>query len=140
MTMTLDYKKLWEDGGYDKDNLLENSIAFILKKAKAEGLPEGLAEIAINEVFMEVAAGRQFSVDKCPCGCGIDKSGTAITHEMLARIYSLNRHMKIMKIDLLERRMNSAILGHIKRENNEYLKQNMRPGKIKRALFWFFKG
>ena len=139
MTMTLNYKKLWEDGGYGEDNFLENTIAFILKKAKAEALPEGLAEIAINEVFMEVAGGRQFSLDKCPCGCGIDKSGTAITHEMLARIYSINRHLNIMRTDLLERRMNSSILGHIHRENEDYVQQNLGPGKIKRAFSWFFK-
>lgn len=127
MTIMLDYEKLWTSGGYGKDNPLENTVAYIRKKAVEIGATEEIADLIINEVMVELAAGKQYPLDKCPCGCGIDKSGTAITHEMLGRLYSVNRTLQIQKKDLIERRHNAAILGHIKRENEEYLAEKLKP-------------
>ena len=89
----MDYKQLWNHGGYGKDNPLVKTIAFIQKKATEFGTP-GLANLAINRIFIEVANGKQYPLDKCPCGCGIDKSGTAITHAMLTELIRLNNKTK----------------------------------------------
>ena len=95
-----------------------------------------IAEFVVTEVMIEVAEGRQFSLIKCPCGCGIDKSGTAITHEMLARLHKIDRAIKLQTADLLERRLNAQIAGHISEENKKYTDEMMRPGILKRI----FKG
>lgn len=124
MSMMIQYQELWDKGGYGKDNPLENTIAFINKQAETLNYPLEVAEVVIHEVMMEVAAGKQFPLDKCPCGCGIDKSGTAITHEMLSRLKSLGRAVVLQQKDLLERRLNAAIVNHMQRENEQYIEKN----------------
>lgn len=135
MAMMIEYQKLWDDGGYGKDNPLENTVAYIKKKCETLNYPIEVAEVVINEVMMEVASGKKYPLDKCPCGCGIDKSGTAITHEMEARLKQLGRAVVLQQKDLLERRLNAAIAGHMQRENADYVDKNM-TGKWKRFKRW----
>lgn len=134
MSMIIDYKKLWEDGGYAKDNLLENTIAVVIKESKKVGLPQEAAEVIINEFFMGLASGDKYSTEKCRCGCGIDKSGTDATHEMFSRVHAFNYVIKKQLSDLLESRVNANIAGHMKRENEQYIKDNTKPGIIKRII------
>lgn len=91
MSQTLDYRKIWNDGGYGKDNLLENSLAYVKRCANQVGISKQVAEQIVYEVFLEMKNGRKFSLDKCSCGCGIDKSGTDVTHYMAARILEAAR-------------------------------------------------
>lgn len=133
MSMMLQFKDLWDGEGYGKDNPLENTIAYLNKVARKLGIDEDTVEIVVSEIMAEVAAGRKFPLDKCPCGCGIDKSGTAITHEMRDRLRMLDKNIKAYKIDLLQRRLNAAIEAHMSRENQQYIEQNMKPSAWKRA-------
>lgn len=124
------YKKLWHDEGYIKDNPLENSINYVKAYARKVLTPKDvdflikkypnlkdladiivgsttvadeIADIAIAKVFAEVEIGRKFSLTKCPCGCGIDKSGTAITHEMIKQVDIINDEIKEHQLDLHEK-------------------------------------
>lgn len=127
MAMILDYKQLWDAGGYGKDNPLENTVSFIRKRSGEIGAPVEAADLVIQEIMTEVASGKTWPTDKCPCGCGIDKSGTAITHEMLNRLYLLGKDLKIQQTEFLQDRHNTAILGHIQRENEAFTSENMAP-------------
>lgn len=128
----LNYERLWAAGGYYKDNPLENTIGFILKKARQLEVPRELAETVINEVFAEVEAGKQFPLDKCPCGCGIDKSGTAITHEMLKKLFSLNREFKVQEVKDIQNR-------HIEKLRQFEELKVQKKGRIKRAIKSIFR-
>ena len=136
MSMLIQYKQLWRQGGYGRDNPFSNTVAFLYKRADEMTLPREAVDLILAEVFEEVANGRKFPILKCPCGCGIDKSGTAITHEMLARLTLLNWTAKNYQTELIERRWNLAISEHIKEENAKYLAEALKPSKVKRAWLW----
>ena len=145
MTMLANYTKLWAEGGYSIDNLLKNTLRYLKVEADKRRIPEEVMVLAVSEIFLEVARGKQYPLDKCPCGCGIDKSGTAITHAMLARMLSIEQKSlrKIQK--RIEDRSNRAILSHIKRLNEAYISKQLTPGPVRRifqaitrGLKWFF--
>jgi len=139
MTIIMDYTKLWIGGGYVKDNPLENSLKYIEFEAEKRHISKEIMELAITEIFLKCAQGHQYPLDECPCGCGIDKSGTAITHAILARMLEIenNRVNKFGK--LLEARSNKAIISHIEMENRKYMTGKLKPSNwFVRGLKWFF--
>ena len=107
--MSLDYQKLWKKGGYGEDNPLENTLSFIFNKAEELKLPKGSAEVAINEVFTGLDKGMEFSLNKCHCGCGIDKSGTDITHAMLDNLIIVGAEIKKRQGLILEKRLQASL-------------------------------
>ena len=130
MTMLVDYDKLWQDGGYGRDNKLDATIQYLLRLAAKQSIPQEVVELAIREVFLEVASGKKYPLDKCPCGCGIDASGTAITHAMRDRMLEVNRNRVIYLSSLYGARSNAAILAHITQDNAVYLAKNgPRPSR-----------
>jgi len=133
MTVLVNYDKLWIGGGYAKENSLENSLRYLEAEANKRRIPKEVMDLAVSEIFLEVARGKQYPLDKCPCGCGIDKSGTAITHAMLARMLSIEQKTLQELKKRIEERSNTAILRHIERLNEAYVSQNLRPNPIVRA-------
>jgi hypothetical protein len=141
----LDFEKLWKDGGYGKDNHLPNALRYLEVQAKKRLIPKEIMELAIMECFLKVAMGKPYSVKKCPCGCGIDKSGTAFVHAMLARMLAMEaERVKAFKVSL-EKRFNGAIQNYMKEENKKYTDSQLKVSWIIRAgrgivsgLKWFF--
>jgi len=127
--MLIDSKRLWDDNGYGEDNPFGNTVTFLIKEAANKEISSCVTETVIAEVLLEVANGKTFSKTKCPCGCGIDKSGTAITHEMLKRIFLLGDKVKEEKEKIIMANLNSIILGHIKTQNEQYTNENIKPKK-----------
>ncbi len=135
MAMLLDYKKLWEEGGYSKDNLLDQSLKFIESEATKRNIPKEIMEMAIMEIFFTIADGYQYSLTECACGCGIDKSGTAVIHAILQRMLEIE-HARIRELsELVENRINTRIIGHMELENKKYVDEKMpiRPGMFRRV-------
>jgi len=137
--MTIDYEKLFEP--YTRDgHTLENSIRWLKKVAEQGGIKRELADLAIELVFMEVAGGKAFPLDKCPCGCGIDKAGTAITHAMRDRMFALDEGYQSKFKEWLNKEHNRSILEYIERENAKYIAEVMPkelPNGILRRIYWF---
>lgn len=85
----LNYKKLFVP--YTKDgHTFEAALAFFVKKAMELRIPEELLLRSVYEVFFEISKGKEYPKNKCPCGCGIDKAGTAVIHEILTRMIKYN--------------------------------------------------
>jgi len=124
----INYREVWVKGGYNKDNkdYFDNSIMAVKKRAEQNGLPEDAAADVIHQVMLEVADGRQYPLDKCPCGCGIDKSGTAITHEMFSRLDKMIEGIKKLESDSFEKRLMGM--------REEYDKQDTIFKKLGRKL------
>jgi len=81
----LNYEKLFEP--YTRDgHTLENTMKYLNKLAANRGISEADVEMAISEVFDEMAGGRVFSKTKCHCGCGIDKAATDLIHTIRDRV------------------------------------------------------
>jgi hypothetical protein len=134
--MLIDSKQIWDDNGYGKDNPFENTVRFLLKEAKERNIKKAAAMAVITEVLLEVKNGKSYPLDRCPCGCEIDKSGTAITHDMLKRIISLGEKIKEEEGKLLIEEINKVILSHIKTQNEDYIKEHM-PAKKWQWFGWF---
>lgn len=84
----MDYEKLFQP--YTKDgHTLKVSIAYLQKIAVINQMPGNVVNEAIQDIFYRVSTGEEFPLDKCPCGCGIDKAGTAITHAMRDRMFEI---------------------------------------------------
>ncbi len=141
--MSLTYRELWLAGGYDKDNRLDNSLNYVRAHARkiyspnqihflikrypqlkdlaeiivgATTLADEVAELAIGSVFADVESGVQFSLTECPCGCGIDKSGTAITHEMIKRVNAMSDEVNKDQLEAFETYTSKAIRSHTNEE------------------------
>jgi len=110
----IDFEQLWEQGGYSKDNPLENSLRFVRREAQLKGISEEAIEMGILDVFSQMAKGRKFSTEKCSCGCGIDKSGTDATHYMLKRVIEVDAEVHVLYSQVIAKRMNNVIKSHIR--------------------------
>ena len=130
--MMLDYVELFKP--YTRDgHTLTTSFKYWEKEAATNNIPADVLALAMQEIFTEAANGREFPLDKCPCGCGIDKAGTAITHAIRDRMLEISVKLKLEQTKLLNDRHNTAILGHIHRQNEQFLADNLKP---KRLLDW----
>jgi|AntAceMinimDraft_18_1070375.scaffolds.fasta_scaffold191167_2 hypothetical protein len=109
----IDFEQLWEDGGYAKDNPLENSLRYVRKEAQDRGISDEAIEMGILDVFSQMARGKTFSTEKCGCGCGINKSGTDATHYMLKRVMEIDVEVNKLYAQVVGKRMNNAIKAHI---------------------------
>lgn len=121
----LDYRKLYEPYSVDGSKL-EEKLRYLQKQAVTKGIPLDIIDIAMLEIFEEVAKGKQYPLDKCPCGCGIDKAGTAITHAMESKMMEIDREIKAEQIKMLQGRFNSALDRQM--QNGGYIK---RPWYLK---------
>ena len=139
MSITVNFKQLWEEGGYGKDNPLENSLAYVSKVAKQLGADQAVADLIVAETFLRLAEGTKFSTDKCPCGCGIDKSGTAITHHMVNRLKAVHKEVIAAKQQIIETRIYTSIEDHVRRENEKFIADNLTPTKMQRLWAYLNK-
>lgn len=84
----MDYEELFQP--YTSDgHTLKATVVYLKKIAAGNRIPDGVVDEAIKDVFLRVSLGEEFPLDKCPCGCGIDKAGTAITHAMRDRMFEI---------------------------------------------------
>lgn len=120
--MDLNYRSLFRP--YTKDgHKLENSINWLYRECTKYGVPRAAADLAVQEIFMEVNNGRIFPMDHCDCGCGLDsaKAGTAITHAFRTRALEIAQVMKMGMIEALQKRHNNSIKNYV--ENTKFLEK-----------------
>lgn len=118
--MLPEFKRLFKP--YAKDGYSpETCINYLQQIAAKLKIDPAFVDQAFTEIVLEMAGGRKFPTDKCPCGCGIDKSGTAVTHAMRDRMVAIHKMTLKKQSEVLESRINAAILGHIHLENEKTL-------------------
>jgi hypothetical protein len=110
----IDVKELWMDGGYGKDNPLERSIAYIRKIGVENKIPGRAVDAVLSKTFIGLYNGDKYSLDKCPCGCGIDKSGTAITHHMAKKVLEIGSKIQLEVANRIQSELNTTIEKHFK--------------------------
>ena len=110
-------------GQYQKSQMVTNAdVQGIVEKiAKKEELHSDITEAMIGEFFLEIKAGKSYPLDKCPCGCGIDKSGTAATHALAQRIMKAGDEMRRWRGQVVANAVNEKILWHMESENAKYI-------------------
>ena len=128
--MLINYEKLFEP--YTGDgHTLENTIKYLKSEAAKHKIDTEIMELAMNEIFTEIAGGRMFNKTKCSCGCGIDKGATDLIHAIRDRMFAINKTVLAQTKQILNQRYDTAILGHIHRVNQDYINSQMpyRPWK-----------
>lgn len=133
--MLVDYTKLFAP--YTRDgHTLENSIRYWQKVAAQRGCSEESLAVAMHEVFTEIEEGRQFPMDHCPCGCGIDKAATALVHEIRDRMLAIDAEARAEFARYLSERNQAAVVGHLNKINDEYEAEHLCPTKEKMKIAW----
>ncbi len=134
-------KELWEKGGYGKDNPLENSIAIVRKRGEEHGVPGAAIDAIISGVFIGLSKGDTYSTTKCRCGCGIDKSGTDITHYMVWKVLKVGDQIKAGVAKTIESQLNLMIGQHLKSNKMKPIKPFMDWDRSEANRFrkWLFK-
>ena len=139
------YNKLFAPYTID-GHTLERTLKYLANVAAQKNIPTDVLELAINEIFAKIANGHEFPKDKCPCGCGIDKAGTAVIHAILARMYAIDDRNTTAVKDFMQRRYQVLVAGEMKRiskTDKEFIKMNRPPlterSPVLRALKRIFK-
>lgn len=111
------YEKLFEP--YTKDgHTLENTFKYISNLAVQKGISSDVVELAFNEIFAEVANGKEFSKEKCSCGCGIDKAATELIHAIRDRMLEIDRVNTEAVKNLMQERYRLFLEQEMKRVSN----------------------
>jgi len=129
----IDYQKLWDDGGYGKDNKLEASIKYVRDTGKKLSIPDEVIELAIIEVFLKIATGYKYSTAECSCGCGIDNSGTDATHAMVRRMSEI----EAVRVKLFKKRMEDRFNAAVEEYVNVKTEKESSDGLVKSVLSLF---
>ena len=104
----ISFKKLFEP--YTKDgHSVESAHKYLSKTALQSGLYPETVALAMQNIFSEVQNGKKFPTDNCPCGCGIDKAGTAIIHAMRDRMFEIDSKMRSSAVDEINKQFNIAM-------------------------------
>ena len=96
----MNYDKLFKP--YTSDgHTLENTLKYLRKLAKQRDITSDIMELAVNEIFNQIANGKEFNKVKCSCGCGIDKAATDLIHAIRDKMLELDGKKTAMFKDLL---------------------------------------
>lgn len=140
----INYDKLFEP--YTGDgHTLEDTLKYLQKIASQRNISLDIMELAINEIFNQIANGKEFNKKKCSCGCGIDKAATDLIHAIRDRMLDLDNKKTSLFKDLLQQRYTNIIADQMRRinaANKEFIKMNRPPlserNLVLKALKWFF--
>jgi hypothetical protein len=139
--MITNYEKLFEP--YTKDgHTLEATLKYLQKVANQRGISHDIMELAINEIFNDIANGKEFSKTKCSCGCGIDKAATDLIHSIRDRMLEIDSKKTMMFKDLLQQRYTNIIADQMHRINiadKEFIKMNRLPISERSPVLRFLK-
>jgi len=128
--MMINPRRLWDQEGYGQDNAFDRSIQYIYLMGEKGKVPVQGINAVIAEFFVEIANGKKYPLDKCPCGCGIDKSGTAAIHELVSRLEKIKVDIETTQADLIETRVNMAIEKYIETKNAKYIESERAKWEI----------
>jgi len=123
----MDYTELFKP--YTADgHTIEGAIRYWRKVAVTENISSEIMELAINEIFNELANGKEYPKDHCPCGCGIDKAATALIHAVRDKMLAIDSEVQIQVKDLLQQRNDIIIKDQIQRITGSYKQyKKLRP-------------
>ena len=134
MNLIMNYSELFkpymEDG-----HTLGNTLKYLQAEARQKGITSDIMELAINEIFNQIANGKEFSKKTCSCGCGIDKAATDLIHAIKNKMIKIDMEATILFKDLLQQRYTNIIADQMRRINaadKQFVKMN-RPSLSKRS-------
>ena len=125
----MNYDKLFKPY-IDDGHTLENTLKYLANLASRRGISVDIMELAVNEIFNQVANGKEFSKEKCSCGCGIDKAGTDLIHAIRDKMLAIDTAKTVMVKNLMQQRYINIIADQMKRiskTDKKFVKMNQPP-------------
>jgi len=125
--MLIDAKKIWISGGYGLHNNFETSLKYIRQYGAEKNIAPIITETILSEIFITLASEEDkyiFEGFKCPCGCGIDKSGTALIHEIISRLDTKAQEVETRIAQEQTNNLNEMIKAHMTKIDADYLEAN----------------
>ena len=126
----MNYDELFKP--YTKDgHTLENSLKFLTTIAAKKGISNEVVQLAVNDIFLQIQNGKEFSKEKCSCGCGIDKAATDLIHSIQRRMNEIDEELTVEVKKLMNEKWNLLVEARLKQISNfdkEYAKMT-RPKK-----------
>ena len=125
--MLIDAKKIWISGGYGLHHNFEKSLKYIRNYGAERNIMPVITETILSEVFIELASNEtkyMFEDFICPCGCEINKSATALIHEITSRIDNKSDEIEKRIDKELTNNLNIQIQAFMEKDNAEYLEEN----------------
>ncbi len=95
--------------------------------AKSSGAPKEVIDVAVKNLFREMAQGKTFSTTGCDCGCEMTNAHSAINHYFLREVLKLKEQMAETYWQALEKMDAANIEKHIKVVNKQWKKENKVP-------------
>ena len=141
MTLILNYEKLFVPYT-EHGHTWEATLKYLQKVAAQRHIPSEIMELAITEIFSEIADGRKFNKEKCSCGCGIDKAATDLIHAIRDRMLEIDKEKTVLYKELLQRRYKTVIgyqMSRINKADKEFVKLMNPKAHRKDAVIGFFK-
>jgi len=105
---------------------LDRTVKWLKAKTQAE---DGVISEGLAQVFGEIMGGREFSTEKCSCGCSLTNPNTDINHYMLKKVKEIQAGERKAVLDFYQQQEHTRILAHMKRiskTNKEYIKMNRK--------------
>lgn len=109
---------------YSRHVSLEETLKWLKGEALANGIDETVMHTALLETFTEMAAGKTFPLRGGDTRFTVDNACMNIY--LRKKMFSLQGRASAAFMDVVEGRMNAAILGHIQRQNREYMEKALR--------------
>jgi hypothetical protein len=136
--MILDFENLFAPYSEGGTHPFSEKERWLRRKAQELDISTAILDSVIMEIFIDLSKGRQFDVNHCPCNCGIDKPGTAITHAILARAIAVDSTLRREATNKLQEEINTKIISYIEEQNAKYIMENApKPffERVKNVLF-----
>lgn len=128
----MDFKKIWEEKGFSRDNKIEDTFKYLEQQCLKLNISKNILDLVVSDVFISLSNNTiEFSLDKCRCGCGIDKSGTDVTHYILSKIILINNEITNEYSKIIETKLNNSINEFVKKK-----KANSILSKVKSWISW----
>ena len=129
MSLIMNYRELFKP--YTGDgHTLARTITYLSEIAARNGITQDVVELSINEIFNQIANGKEFSKEKCSCGCGIDKAATDLIHTIRNKMLATDEKIKMDYMQLFQQRYENIIVDQMRRINisdKQFIKMNRPP-------------
>jgi len=114
---------------YSENATLATTLLYWTKQAQGLDVSVEIRDSAIAEAFLEIAQGKEFPVGTCDCGCEfpIKWSCVALNHYVLKKMIAKKTEIDIDIAKHLQDKLHLHMLGLIKMQNEEYVKEQMKP-------------
>lgn len=120
-----EYQKLFKP--YMGKITLEGLLAWLQGEASKKSIKLEIMEVAVAQIFLELASGKKFPTDGCKCGCGLTNPHSALAHYLRGKMIEIHLDVTRKYGEALEQQLQKTIKTYIRYH-----------GRMRRFFRWIF--